>query len=305
MTGERHVVLGAGPLGFAVATQLREAGRAVRVVTRSGQAAVPDEVESVAADLTDSQAASAAFEGAAVVYHCASPPYADWARLVPPLMEGAIAGAASAGARLVYGDNLYCYGPVSGPLTEDLPYRAAGPNAQARGAAAERLMDGTVEASIGRASDFFGPRVLFSAMGDRVFPAALAGKPAKLLPSADTPHTYTYVEDFAAALILLGERDEAQGQVWHVPSAEAVTTRRLVETIFEQAGHPARIQVAPKALVRALGLVNGTMKALGERLYQTEQPFVVDHSKYQAAFGTEPTPTAEAVKQTLDWYRAR
>src|SRR5919197_3539459 len=43
-------------------------------------------------------------------------------------MDSIIEGASSAGATLLFGDNLYAYGPVDGPLTEDLPCRATGSN---------------------------------------------------------------------------------------------------------------------------------------------------------------------------------
>jgi nucleoside-diphosphate-sugar epimerase len=309
MSEKLQVVCGSGPLGRAVTGVLRDAGERVRVVTRSGRATVPDGVESVAADVGDPADARRAFADAAMVYHCASPPYERWATLVRPLMEGVIAGAAEAGAKVVYGDNMYSYGPVDRPLVEDLPYRPVGPHAQARADAATRLMAahdaGTVQAAIGRASDFFGPGVLFSAMGDKVFPAALAGTPARLLPRADTPHTYTFIDDFARALVTLGSHERAFGQVWHVPSPEARTTRGLVEIAFAQTGHPCKIQVLPKPVIRVGGMVNATLRALGERLYQTERPFVVDHAKYEAAFGADPTPTDEAVKATLAWYRSR
>jgi nucleoside-diphosphate-sugar epimerase len=146
-----------------------------------------------------------------VVYHCAATPYATWPGTLPPIMEGIIQGAAAAGARLVYGDNLYGYGPVDGPLTEGLPDRATGPNGRVRAQLAETLLAahraGTVQATIGRASDFFGPRVRVSAMGERVFPAVLSGRPAQVLPDPDTPHTYTFVGDVAAALLTLGDHD--------------------------------------------------------------------------------------------------
>ena len=307
MTAASCVVFGAGPLGLAVTSALRGRGDVVRVATRSGHAPVPAGVEVVAADATDPAAARRACEGAAVVYHCAATPYATWPGTLPPIMEGIIQGAAAAGARLVYGDNLYGYGPVDGPLTEGLPDRATGPNGRVRAQLAETLLAahraGTVQATIGRASDFFGPRVRVSAMGERVFPAVLSGRPAQVLPDPDTPHTYTFVGDVAAALRTLGDHDAALGQVWHVPSAETLTTRRFVELVFEQAGQPPRLRVAPRLAFTALGLVNPTMRAVKERLYQTDQPWVVDHSKFERAFGAAPTPHPEAIKQTLSWYR--
>ena len=158
-----HVVLGAGPLGLAVARHLAARGDRVRAAVRGGRADVPEGVEVVGADLNVEADTKRACEGAAVVYHCANPPYAKWADLHPPLMDAVIEGAAAAGARLVFGDNLYAYGPVHGPLTEDLPYLASGPNGRTRAQIAETLLraheSGRIRATIGRASDFFGPQV--------------------------------------------------------------------------------------------------------------------------------------------------
>jgi nucleoside-diphosphate-sugar epimerase len=304
-----NVVFGAGPLGLAVARALASRGRPVRVACRSGRAAVPAGVEVVAVDATDDMAAPAICRGAAVVYHCANAPYAAWVSGLPPLMAGILSGAEASGARLVYGDNLYMYGPVEGPLTEDLPARAPGPNGRVRAQLAEAVMEahaaGRVRATIGRASDFFGPHVLGSTMGDRVFPALLAGRPAQVLGNPDMPHTYTFIDDFARALVTLGERDEALGGIWHVPSAETLTTRQFVTLVCEEAGTTPRVTAAPRWMVALLALMSPLMRAVKEQLYQSERPFVVDHGKFARTFDARPTPHRDAIRLTLAWYRAR
>lgn len=303
-------MLGAsGGLGNAVVHELVAQGRRVRGATRSGHAIVPPGVEVTAADLTGVGDARRACEGAAVVYHCANVPYRDWVTLLPPMMDAVIEGASSAGAKLVYGDNLYMYGPTSRPLTEDLPYAATTRKGRVRADVAERLMAvhqrGQVRATIGRGSDFFGPGVTLSAMGERVFPAAIMGKTARTIGNPDAPHTYTYVGDFARALITLGERDEALGKTWHVPNPETVTTRRFVELVYEAAGSPLKLQAAPRILLTLLGLFDPGIREVKEMLYEFEEPFVVDHSKFDRAFGAQPTPLAEAIRQTVAWYRQR
>jgi hypothetical protein len=62
--------------------------------------------------------------------------------------------------------------------------------------------------------------------------------------------------------------------------------------------------VAPPLFIRAMGLVNPTMRAVAEVLYQVERPWVVDHSRFETVFGTRVTPHREALQRTLDWYRA-
>jgi nucleoside-diphosphate-sugar epimerase len=38
-------------------------------------------------------------------------------------------------------------------------------------------------------------------------------------------------------------------------------------------------------------------------LYLWEEPFVVDHSRFAAAFGFEATPLDEAISHTVEWFR--
>jgi hypothetical protein len=39
--------------------------------------------------------------------------------------------------------------------------------------------------------------------------------------------------------------------------------------------------------------------------YQFDEPFVLDTSKYEAAFGVAGTPLADAIATTVAWYRTR
>jgi nucleoside-diphosphate-sugar epimerase len=302
-----HAVLGTGPLGIAVARHLEARGDRVRAANRGGRADLPDSIEVVSANVAEAADATRACDGAAVVYHCANPPYAKWPELHPPLMDAIIEAAAATGARLVFGDNLYAYGPVDGPLTEDLPSLATGPNGRTRARIAETLMRaheaGRIQATIGRGSDFFGPHAHLSTVGDRVFARAIEGRPAQLLGNPDAPHTVTFIEDFARALVTLGEREEAMGQVWHVPNPETVTMRRLVEMVFEAGGHPPRLRAAPRWGIALAALFNPTLRAVKEQLYQSERPWVVDSSKFERAFGWGASPLPDAVSATVAWFQ--
>jgi nucleoside-diphosphate-sugar epimerase len=304
-----NVVFGTGPLGIAVAGRLMSAGQRVRLVNRSGKADAPQGVEVIAADVTDPAAAQRVCAGAAVAFHCASGPYGRWAQTLPPIMNGIIEGAAAAGARLVYGDNLYAYGPVDGPIREDLPYRPIGPTTRTRAQVATTLMNahaaGKVRATIGRASDFYGPRARQSKVGDGVFARALAGKPAQALGDPDALHTCTFINDFAAGLVTLAQRNEALGEVWHIPSAETITTRQFIEMVFHQVGQPARLQRVPRLMISMLGVFIPPMRAVNETLYQSERPWVVDHGKFARAFGSRPTPHEKAIAETLAWFQGK
>lgn len=306
---ELHVVFGAGGAGGALARELAARGKAVRVVTRSGRAEVPAGIEVVAADAADPVSAQAACAGASVIYHAVNVPYPAWPEVLPPVMETLIAAAGAANATLVYVDNAYAYGPVDRPMTEDMPAAAPTKKGRLRARLADTLLAahhaGTVRAVIGRGSDYFGPGVTNSVAGDRVFPAILAGKKAMWVGGLDQPHTMTYIDDFARVLITLGSRPEALGQVWHAPASEPLTGRQFLTLASELAGQPPRHGTYSPLLIRLAGLFNPVLRELPELAYEFTAPFILDGSRYQAAFGGTPTAHRDVLRATLDWYARR
>lgn len=306
--GSRHVVFGTGPIGLALIEELRASGKRVRAVNRSGSG-IPEGVEMMRGEATDEEFVIAACANAETVYFCLNPPYTKWPEMFPPLQAAVLAGATSAGAKLVAMENLYMYGPTDGrPLTEDLPHSATTRKGQVRAEMTKNLMaahaTGQVRVAAARASDYFGPGALTSAMGARVFYPALASKKAQVMGNPDLPHTYSYVPDIAKGLALLGDRPEADGQAWHLPNAPALTTREFIAMVYEALGTEASISAMSRALVNVIGLFNGTVRELKEMLYEFEEPFVVDHGKFASAFGNYATPLPEAIDKTIAWYRS-
>jgi nucleoside-diphosphate-sugar epimerase len=306
-----HVVLGAGGgTGSAVVRELAARGLRARAATRRGTTDAPDGVEQLAADIGSAEGARQACEGAAVVYHCAQPPYTKWAELFPPMTRAVLDGAAAAGAKLVFADNLYVYGPPDGPMTEESPQRAEGKKGRTRIEMADAVLsahaDGRMRCTIGRSSDYYGARGTASTVGENIMKPALSGKRVRWLGSLDQPHTLNYLEDMARALVTLGERDESDGQVWHLPAAEPLTGRQFLALLFEAVGSPPRIGVASRPMIRIAGLFNSLLRELNETLYQFERPFISDASKFQRTFGPfDPTPHPEAVMRTVEWFRRR
>jgi nucleoside-diphosphate-sugar epimerase len=159
---------------------------------------------------------------------------------------------------------------------------------------------------VGQASDFFGPcATAQSHLGERVIPPALAGKAAQLLGNPDLPHALSFVLDIGRALVALGERESAYGQVWLLPHAPAMTMRQVVELVYAEVGGTPRMSTVPPLMLRLLGLVNPLIREMQEMLYQFEEPFIVDSGKFEAAFGMTATPLPEAVRATVAWFRAR
>ena len=311
-----QVVLGAGGgIGGAVVRELVGQGRRVRAVTRSGRAATSDgaqppaSYEDWAADVTEREQLRRALAGAAVVYHCAQPPYRRWAQEFPAMTRGIMEESAAAGAKLVFADNLYVYGPAAGRLTEDTPPAAQSKKGRVRAAMAAELMaahrDGRVRVVIARSSDYYGPGGPDSAVGARFFRAVLAGKKTQWFADLDQPHTLGYLGDMARAFVILAEHAAADGQVWHVPAAPALSGREFVELAARVAGAPARPAVLSLRSVRLLGVVVPILREFPEIMDQWDRPFVSDAGKFMAAFGPfTVTAHEDALRETLDWYRA-
>jgi nucleoside-diphosphate-sugar epimerase len=305
----QHVIFGAGQVGRDLSAHLAGLGLPVRVVSRHNPTDLPDGVDWRRADATDPEAATDAAKDATVIYQCLNAPYTKWAELFPPLQRGVLAAAERTGALLVSLENLYGYGPTHGkPMTEDLPLAATTIKGRTRAAMTKELLAardaGRVHIAIGRASDFFGAGVTESTLGARVFANALAGRRADFIGNPDLAHTYSYVPDIAAGLATLGTDKRAIDAVWHLPGPETVTTRLVLDLVGAEVGHPVGVRSVPKLAVRALGLVNPTMRALVEMAYEFDEPFVLDTTKYQNMFGSAGTGLSKAIAETVDGYRS-
>lgn len=139
---------------------------------------------------------------------------------------------------------------------------------------------------------------------NQVFSPVAAGKAANFLGDLDVVHTYTYADDFARALVTLGENEAADGAIWNVPSANLTTSRALFDMILEELGQELEIRVANGMLLPSLALSNSDMRRLKkETVYQFTTSFLVDSSKYDRTFGKEVTPRQDAVRETVAWFK--
>ena len=305
-----HVVLGKGPVGSTLADRLVDAGHDVRVLSRSG-GRPSSRVEHVPLDASDAGALTAATRGAEVLYNCANPPYTRWAEQWPPVADALLCAAEATGAVLVVMGNLYGYGPVDGPMTEDLPLAAPGTKGRVRvamwQAALDRHRAGALRMTEARASDFVGPRVVSTGhLGERAVPRLLAGRAVQHIASPDQPHSWTSVSDVARTLEALGADERAWGRAWHVPTAPPVTFREAVHGLCRAAGvPPVRVTSLPHVALRAAGLFAPMLRELEETRYQFTRPYVLDSSAATATFGLTPTPLERTFADTIAWWRGR
>jgi nucleoside-diphosphate-sugar epimerase len=306
-TGGLAVVLGAsGGTGRAIVDELVRQGRSVRAVARSPRG-LPAGVETVAADLYDLEQAKRAMQGAAVVYHAAQPAYEKWgpdfARLNDPIARA----AGAAGARLVFADNLYMYGPGASPMTEATPQRATDRKGTLRRDLAADLLArharGEVEVVLARSSDYFGAHGRNSGLGERLFGAAVAGKAASWGGALDQPHCTSYLPDLARAIVTLGDRDEAAGRAWHLPVMDPITGREFGERIFAALGRPGKVQPTTNLILIMAGLFMPVAREARVVHYQWMAPWISDWSAFEQAFGPfERTPLDEAIRATAAWW---
>ncbi|MEU5719335.1 NAD-dependent epimerase/dehydratase family protein [Streptomyces sp. NPDC020403] len=301
-----HAVLGAGPAGTALARELVTRGHRVRLVDRKAAGPVMEGATRFAADVSTPAGARSAVEGAAVVYHCVNVDYHLQVEVMPRIQEAVVDAVASAGARLVVLDTLYPYGETHGAvMTERTPWNATSRKGlmwaelDARYLAAHA--EGRLRVVLGRSADFVGPGVLNSTLGGAVFPAALTGGEVPALGDIDLPHSYTYIGDVATGLATLGEHPGGDGRVWHLPTAPALTTRRILSMIEERVGRPLDVTVVPKP--QPFGPFDEVFMAeYAEMFYQHTEGQTVDSSDIEEAFGLNPTPLAETLDATLLWY---
>ncbi len=303
----KHVILGTGAVGRAIMNELLTQDEHVLMINRSGQGTFPQEVEVIAADAYDANAIADLTKNADIVYQATQPSYTQWPEKFPVLQQSIIEGVSRNNAKLIIADNLYAYGEVEGLIHEQLPYKATTRKGKTRAAMAVDAIaahkNEQLEVSIGRASDFFGPYVLGSIMGERAFKPILKGKPANIPGKPDLPHTLTFIEDFARALVILGQNENAFGQIWHVPSAPTTSMRQFLDIAFQQLGKASKITSTTKFTMRFAGLFIPEAKETVEMMYEFEKPFIVDHSKFASTFGDISTPHEKAIEKTLAWYK--
>ena len=312
MSSAPHVIVGAGPVGSSLARILAGDGEPVIVVTRSGSELGGDGIRSIAADASDPEALTRIASGAAAIYNCANPgSYTQWERLWPPLGSALLTAAESTGAVLVTMSNLYGYGPVTEPMTAQMPLNPT----DHKGALRARMWEearaaheaGRIRATEARASDYIGPTLpVASGLLARYAQATLVGKPASVFADPDVPHAWTAIDDVARTLVMLGRDERAWGRPWLVPSNPPVSVREALRRLSAAVGAPEpRLRVVPRWLLKTAGLVVPLLREVDGMLYQFDAPFEVDATETEQTFGIRPTNWDQLLAETARAWRER
>ncbi|MCK9926637.1 hypothetical protein MXD62_05545 [Frankia sp. Mgl5] len=144
---------------------------------------------------------------------------------VPAAAAAVLAAAERVGADYVLLGNMYGYGLVGGPVTEDRPMAPS----SVKGRVRVRMWEdaraayeaGRVRVTEVRASDFLG----FDAVSLFVAPEVLAGTPVAYPVDLDVPHSWSYVGDVARVLVAAALHEWSWRRAWHVPSTSELSVR--------------------------------------------------------------------------------
>jgi nucleoside-diphosphate-sugar epimerase len=299
-----------GGIGSAIVDELASRGHEVTAASRSLPAGrFAPEVRLQPTDLRDSAAARAAAAGADVVVMAAQVPYSRWTTELGPLVASALDAAATARARFVMVDNLYAHGAPEHPIAADSPEAATTRKGLLRRDLGRWLLDqhaeGVVPVTIGRFPDYYGPHSANSLVNQMLVLPVAAGKRPRIFIDGDQPHSFHDVRDAARGFATLVERPEADGRVWVLPGAPAITQHGLVELLGELVARDVRPSRISPAMLWLAGLVNRELREAREVVAQFDRPYVTDSGAFEAAFGGfTATPHREALASTLAWASA-
>lgn len=292
-----HVIVGAGPVGSATARLLAARGERVRIITRSGSGPDHPAIERVAADATDADRLTELTRGAAVLYNCASPEYHRWFTDWPPLAAAFLTAAERTGAVYAAASNVYGYGEVDGPITDSTPLAATHPKMRVRADMWRQALAlheaGRIRATEVRGSDYIEDNSVFSIT---VAKPLLAGRRAYPISPLDVPHSWTSIEDVAAALVTVAADPRGHGRGWLVPTHDPLTLRELATQFAEVNQVRARLTGLPYAVLWTLGLFSAQLRELRSTRYQFTRPFVIDSAITTATFDLKPRPLTDALR---------
>lgn len=292
-----HVIVGAGPVGSAVAKLLAARGEQVRIITRSGSGPEHASIERVRADATQADRLSELATGAAALYNCVNPQYHRWLTDWPPIAAALLTAAERSGAVLAVASNLYGYGPVDGPITPETPLAATHPKLRLR---ADMWRDalalhqaGRIRVVEVRSSDYIEANSILMFLSRTL----RAGKRTVVPGALDVAHSWTAISDAARTLATLSTDQRAWGQAWLAPTNPPLTTRELMTRFTAVNGLPApKLSSAPYPVLWALGLFDPMLRELRTTHYQFIHPFVIDSSLTEKTFGLTPTEIDTALR---------
>lgn len=297
-----HTILGAGgPISNALARELEKTNHHITLVSRRPIATSGNTIWKKA-NLLDYRETLEACKNSEVIYLCAGLKYDKfiWQEQWPKIMENVINATKQTGARLIFFDNVYMYGLVNGPMTENTPYNPRSIKGEVRAKIASNLMQetkaGNIMASIARSADFYGATDSMNSFFDMMVLDKISKKQtAQWLGDANTLHSFTYVPDAAKAMFILGQTPESDNQIWHLPTAPAIRGLEFLRLSSEVFDAKLKYTKINRLMLQALGLFVPVIKGTVEMYYQYQYDYIFDSSKFENTFKISSTSYKEGI----------
>lgn len=255
------------------------------------------------ADVLDARALRESIRGSEVVYVTVGFAYSKkvWKQNWPAFVKNLLSACEEEGCKLVFFDNVYMYDKGSlNPMTEEAKINPPSKKGEVRRVISDMILNSKVKALIARSADFYGPSIRTSLLTETVFKPLSAKKTANWLAGDSYKHSFTFTPDAGKATALLGNTEQAYGQVWHLPTAtDPPTGREWVEMIANGLGTAPKYRVVSPFMVRILGLFMPIMRETYEMLYQYDRDYVFDSSKFEKAFDLRPTSYEEGIREII------
>jgi nucleoside-diphosphate-sugar epimerase len=304
-TSHMITILGAGGvIANEVVELLSAQEQPFRLVARNVRP-VPGATEMISADLSDKDQTIRAVTGSSIVYLLVGLKYDHklWAEMWPRIMANTIEACKRTGAKLIFFDNVYMYGKVSGTMTEETTFNPCSKKGEVRAKIATSLIkewkDGALTAMIARAADFYGPETPNGLPNVLVFEPFAKNQKASWLANDSVPHSCTYTPDAARSLVMLAENEFAWNQTWHVATKpNPPTGKEFMAMAAKELGIDPRYRVLSRPMVRLIGWFKPVVGEVYEMLYQNDSPYLFDSSKFERTFSYSGTPYAEGIRAT-------
>ncbi|MGA2973048.1 MAG: NAD-dependent epimerase/dehydratase family protein [Candidatus Bathyarchaeia archaeon] len=313
-----NLVIGStGSIGSAVVDELSSQGRPVRALVRDSSKAKrlfrhPEKVELVQGSVENPEVLKTAFLGAKVVFNCVNLPYPEWSKL-PALHKRILEAAKRAGAKMVFPGNVYIYGHAqSGRVNEAHPRNPCSRKGVLRVQLEDMFMASSrtneVPTAIVRFPDFYGPNASgANSMTGNIFKAALDGKTAQWYGNLGALHEFIFIADAGKAMVMASERAEAYGQDFNVPGPEPISANEWIGLVFKEAGSEPRMKGTSKLTMQLFGMFNKIAREFAEMQYLTQEPLILDGTKFMKFFGTKYPSRSypDGIRETLAWMKTQ
>ena len=299
-----HTILGAGgPVANALTKELLDHNQTIRLVSRRPVDIKGNNLSWKKADLLNYTEVQEAAKGSTVIYLCAGLVYDAkiWREQWPVIIRNVINVTKENNARLIFFDNVYMYGLVNGPMTEETPYRPTSEKGKVRAAIANTIMDevkaGTLNATIARAPDFYGTSSKNSFFDMMVLDKYAQKQSAQWMGDPNKLHNFIYIPDAGRAMYLLGQSPESDNQIWHLPTTPVMTGHQFIELAARIYGVKPKFMRIRKVMLWLIGLFNKVIAGAVEMFYQSSNDYIFNSDKFEKAFNFKPTSYEEGIKE--------